>query len=181
MFEKMNIFNGPSLRILRFLGRKYREDYHTRELVRKLGISLGTASKCLKTLEQEDLLIKKERGRLSIYQANMENPILRELKLLFTIIDLEDLINDIKNKSDRIILFGSCATGEDTSESDIDLFILTDKARSINKIIDIHQKEISRHISPVIVTNKEFRELRDEDRAFYSQIMKGRSLYEVSV
>lgn len=181
MFEKVNIFSGPSLRILRFLGRRYREDYHTRELVRRLGISLGTASKCLKTLEEEELLIKTEKGRLSIYQANMENPVLCELKILFTLLDIEGMVKDLKKESEQIILFGSCATGEDTEESDIDIFILTDTPKSANKITSQYQKEISRRISPVIVTANEFRELKKEDRPFYSQIMKGRSLHEVPI
>jgi len=181
MFEKMNIFSGPSLSILKFLGRRYYEDYHTRELVRQLGISLGTASKSLKILTEEDLLIKRERGRLSIYQANMENPILRELKILFTLFDLEVMIKELKKDSSRIMLYGSCATGEDTSKSDIDLFVLTDNPRHVNEITTKHQKEISRHISPVIVTENEFRQIKREDQPFYNQIMKGRSLYEVSI
>lgn len=181
MFEKMNIFNNASLRILQFLGRRYREDYHTRELVRRLEISLGTASKSLKILEAEDLLIKKERGRLNIYQANMENPILRELKLIFTLLELKDLIKELKNESEKIILFGSCATGEDTEKSDIDLFLLTDNPLNANKIIVKSQDKILRHVSPIIVTNTEFRKLKKEDRPFYSQIMKGKLIYEVSV
>ncbi len=179
MFEKMNIFSGPSLSILKFLGRRYHEDYHTRELVRQLGISLGTASKSLKILTEEDLLIKRERGRLSIYQANMENPILRELKILFTLFDLEVMIKELKKDSSRIMLYGSCATGEDTFESDIDLFVLTDNPRHVNEITTKYQKEISRQISPVIVTENEFRQIKREDQPFYNQIMKGRSLYEV--
>lgn len=181
MFQKLNILSRPSLKILCFLGRRYREEYHTREIVRQLKISLGSASRSLNLLEKEELIKKEEKGKLSMYKANMENPILHELKIVFTLIEIEDIIKDIKNISSQIILFGSCSTGEDTQESDIDLFILSDANKKVNKIINIHQNEIERKISPVIFNDMELRTLKQKDKPFYSTIKKGRILYETSV
>jgi predicted nucleotidyltransferase len=39
--------------------------------------------------------------------------------------EINTLIQRLKETSSRIILFGSCATGEDTADSDIDIFIET--------------------------------------------------------
>jgi len=139
MFEKMNIFSKSSLKILCFLGRKYREGYHTRELARTLNIGLGSASKYLKILEKEELVLKEERGKMSIYRANMENPLLKELKVLFNLLDIDEMIKDLRKASSQIILFGSCAVGEDTDESDIDLFILSDDKKLVNRIVDQYQ------------------------------------------
>ena len=83
----MNIFSKPSLKILCFLGRRYREQYHTRELVRRLEIGLGSASRYLRILEKEGLVLKEEKGKLSIYKANMESPLLKELKIVFTLLE----------------------------------------------------------------------------------------------
>ena len=168
MFGKMNIPSRHAMRILCFLGRNYMEKYHTREIVRQLNLSLGTASKNLRILEEEELIIKENLGRLTIYQANMENPLLKELK-------------ELKEFSSKIILFGSCATGEDRQESDIDLVVLTGDIRHANKLVEKHQMDISRKISPIIMEEVEFRHLKKEDKPFYSRVMKGRTLYEISV
>jgi predicted nucleotidyltransferase len=181
MFQKMNIFSKPSLKILCFLGRRYREEYHTREIVRKVDISLGSASRSLNLLENEELVNKEEKGKLSRYKANMENPILRELKILFTLMEIEELITDLNLMSNQIILYGSCATGEDTQDSDIDLFIKSNNSKKVNKSINNHQKHIDRTVSVVVFNDMELRTLKEKDMPFYSRIKKGRLLYEVSV
>lgn len=181
MFQIMNIFSKPSLKIICFLGRRYRDQYHTRELVRRLEIGLGSASRYLRILENQELVIKEEKGKLSLYKANMENPLLKELKIVLTMTEIDGLIKNLKNVSSQIILFGSCADGEDSNESDIDLFILTDKEKQTNKILDHYQNSIKRRISPIILNDMEFRTLSQKDKPFYSRIKKGKILHELSI
>lgn len=181
MFEKMNIFARPSLKILCFLGRRYDEVYYTRELVRILKIGLGSASKYLRILEENELILKEKRGKLSLYRANMENPLYKEIKVIFTLMEIEDMIKDLRRLSIQMILFGSCADGEDTEKSDIDIFILSEKGKQVNKVINQHQDSIGRKLSPVIFDQTELRILRGEDKPFYSRIKKGRLLHELSV
>jgi predicted nucleotidyltransferase len=149
--------------------------------VRKVDISLGSASRSLNLLENEELVNKEEKGKLSRYKANMENPILRELKILFTLMEIEELITDMRLMSNQIILYGSCATGEDTQDSDIDLFIKSNNSKKVNKSINNHQKHINRTVSVVVFNDMELRTLKEKDMPFYSRIKKGRLLYEVSV
>jgi len=181
MFQKMNIFSKPSLKILCFLGRRYREEYHTREIVRKVDISLGSASRSLNLLEKEELVNKEEKGKLSRYKANMENPLLRELKIVFTLLEIEELLKDLKTTTNQIILYGSCAIGEDTQDSDIDLFIHSDNNKKVTKIINNHQKHIDRTVSLVVLSDIELQKLKQKDKPFYSRVKKGRLLYEASV
>ncbi len=62
MFEKMNIFSKPSIQIIQYLGRSYRDGYYVREISRNLGISLGSASQSLRILEEAGLVLKKHRA-----------------------------------------------------------------------------------------------------------------------
>lgn len=181
MFHILNIFSKTSLKIICFLGRRYTEEYHTRELVRQLKIGLGSASRYLSILEKQELITKEEKGKLSIYRANMENPLLKELKVVFTLMEIDEMIKDIRKVSSQIILFGSCFEGEDSEKSDIDLFILSDKAKQVNKTIEQYQNKTKRKISPVIVNDTELRTLKQKDKPFYSRIRKGRILYEISI
>ena len=49
------------------------------------------------------------------------NPSIKNFKIFMTINELTPLANTLKETTEKIILFGSCATGKDTSESDMDL------------------------------------------------------------
>lgn len=160
MFKIMNVFSKPSIQIILYLGRRYRDGYYVREISRNLGISLGSASQSLRTLEEAGLVLKEHRGRLVIYRANMQNFLLREFKILLTLLEIYPFILRLKEISSSIILFGSCATGEDTIDSDIDILIESDNKREITRLHDRYQEDIPRKISPIILDSTEFRNLR---------------------
>ena len=75
-------------------------------------------------------------------------------------------------------MFGSCGRGDDTINSDIDLFILTDNGNKdkINNIIESTKCE--RQINPVIVDTVEIMQLEKDDKTFYNEINKGIILWE---
>lgn len=176
MFGKMNIFSKPILKILLFLGRRYQNGYYVREIAGEVGIGLGSASEGLKNLEKMGFVIKEKRGRLSIHRANLDNPVYREMKVLFTLLEIKEVLENLRPLAGQIILFGSCATGEDTQESDIDLFIEADDKKAVGKRIDSYQVKTQRKISPVIMSPKEFIELREKDKPLYERIKSGRIL-----
>ncbi len=175
----MNIFSKPSIQIIQYLGRRYREGYYVRELSRNLGIGLGSASQRLRVLEEAGLVLKEKKGRLVIYRADMGNPLLREFKILFTLIEINPLISNIKEISSKIIVFGSTASGEDTEESDIDIFIAAEDKKKVSELIESFQKKIERKISPIIMNSYEFRNLAAKDKPLYERINMGKIIYEV--
>ena len=179
MFKIMNVFSIPSIEIIRYLGRRYRDGYYVREISRNLGISLGSASQSLRTLEEAGLVSKEHKGRLVIYRANMQHFLLREFKILLTLMEIDPIILRLKEVSTRIILFGSCAAGEDTIESDIDIFIESDIKREVAMLHDRYQEEFSRKISPVILDASEFRNLEVKDRPLYERINMGKVIHKV--
>ncbi len=179
MFEIMNIFSKPSIQIIQYLGRRYREGYYVRELSRNLGIGLGSASQSLRGLEEAGLVLKEKKGRLVIYRADMGNPLLRQFKLLFTLIELDPLISNIKEISSKIIVFGSTASGEDTQESDIDIFIAAEDKKKVSELIESFQKRVERKVSPIIMNTFEFRNLATKDKPLYERINMGKIIYEV--
>jgi len=111
----MNILSGASFTLLRFLGRHYHDGYYVRELARLLGIGVGSASETLARLAEAGLVHREERGRLVVYRAAMDSPLLREVKICATLIELNPLILCLRGDVTRVILFGSTATGDDTT------------------------------------------------------------------
>jgi predicted nucleotidyltransferase len=178
MFKKMNIISKPSLSILLFLGRRYHEGFYVRELSRALDMGVGTASESLRELSEAGLVNREEKGRIVVYQAEMKSLLLRELKVCFTLLELNTLVFQMRDFASRIILFGSCARGEDTVESDVDLFIETSRKREVSDFIASFQRDFDREISPIILSPREFMSLKQKDRALYERIMNGKILLE---
>jgi len=176
MFKNLNILETPPFVILTFLGRNYRQSYYVRELATILPISTGAASGYLRILEESGLLLSERKGRTLLFRADISHPLVRESKILATLIELSPIISAGKGLVIRMILFGSCSTGEDTADSDIDLYIETASRPEISDMLSRYGGTIPRKISPVIVSPEEARQLRARDRPFFERIRTGKLL-----
>ena len=176
MFEKVNI-TPLGLQTLIFLARNPDKQFYLREIAKILNKSVGGVHKILKSLKEMDFIKEYKSGKNLYYQINQSNPSIKNFKIFVTINELTPLVNKLKETSEKIILFGSCATGEDTNESDIDLLILTNEKEKVNKYVI--QKRFERKIQAVVVNTAEFIKLKEQDKAFYQEIKKGVTLWDV--
>ena len=176
MFKIMNIFTTPALEALIFLGRNYRNSYYVRELATHLSISTGSASSQLRALREAGLLTSEQKGRTLLFRANISHPLVREVKIFASLLELSPVISERSNIIVRMILFGSCATGEDTADSDIDLYIETTDREKANALLSRVGSALSRKLSPIVVTTEESAQLRARDRPLFERIRSGRVL-----
>lgn len=154
------------------------QEYHEREIVRKTGVSKGSANKILRLLAELDLLVRERKGRMVFYRLNVKEPTVKQFKVFVNVYTLKRLVEMLKQHSRRMVLFGSCAQGTDVKESDLDLFILTsEKAYVRNKISEFNRKS-ERKIAPIIVDANEFISLKKEDKPLYENIESGVILWE---
>jgi len=93
-----------------------------------------------------------------------------------TTTELNPLVENLKKTAEKIILFGSCATGDDTLDSDIDLFILTQDIQRVNEYLK--KKHLERKIQAVVVNATGLVKLKEKDKAFYQEINKGMILWD---
>jgi len=156
-------------------------DFYEREIARKIGISYGSANRVLNELYSRGLLLRKQKGKMLFYRINSFDPMYRQFKILNTIAFLRPLILELKKMSTQIILYGSCARGEDTSESDIDLYIVTEEKRTTRRKIE--EADLGRgfediQIQPVIVSAVEALDGEKTDTDFLSLVREGLVLWE---
>ncbi len=177
MFYMANICSEKSFIIVRYLGRRYNNSFYVRELARELDLALGPVSETLKELEKAGILERKVRGRIVTYRANMESPLLREMKVIITLLECSLFLMELKKAALRVILFGSCARGEDTFDSDIDLLIETDDREKAASVVNSNEFIGGRKLSAIIMSPDEFRSLKGRDRPFYERVMQGKVLY----
>jgi len=152
--------------------------YHGREVVRRTGVSVGGANQMLRSFANLGLLLREKQGRMLFYRANMDNPLVRQLKILFTLLQLDDLMKQAKPSSHRIILFGSSAEGTDVKESDIDLLLLTNEKSQLTDVVHKFNAKSQRRIAPIILDPQGFSKLRREDTALFDRISRGMILWQ---
>jgi predicted nucleotidyltransferase len=100
-----------------------------REIERALKLPLPSVIRYCNELEKEGILALAKIGNVSFYTANRSSETfllekkLYNLKMIYTSGLIEYIKQELSNPA--IALFGSFAKGEDTEESDIDLYIET--------------------------------------------------------
>ena len=167
------LFRRSARVLIAHLGRNYSQKFHVRELARSLDYDVSIISKNLKQLEEAGLVTHEDVGNLVFYQANMKSVLLRQLKICLTLLDLTDLIRDLDPFTTNCFLYGSCAKGEDTYESDIDLFIETPDKKAVQSILSTYQRKIARTLSPIVNTPDETYRLKTKDKILFTHIQQG--------
>lgn len=101
-----------------------------REISRRIKISTPMVSKIVKKLKKRNLIkIDKEKNIFKV-RGNIENEEFRELKRIYNIFSLMELKNFLVRELNPsfICVYGSYAFGEDIENSDIDIFVESEKS-----------------------------------------------------
>jgi len=162
-------------KIIIFLGGYPEREFFSKEIAGKLGISLGGTHNALKYLTKEKIVDAEQKGNMKFYRINDENPLVKQLKTTDVIEKLLPLINKIKQDCEEIILFGSASRGEQTRNSDIDLFILTHTPEDVKKNIGKYKKKIP--VKSVVKTPNQWSELEIKEPEFYKEVKRGVKLF----
>ncbi len=167
----MNV-TPASIAVLKLLARSPDQKYYVREIASITGVSVGGCHKILGNLSAMGLIGRESRGRNLYYTIVMTNPAVTHLKIFLNIQDLYGVLKSVRDRCSRIVMFGSCSTGEDTLESDIDLLVITESTDKVHRLI-LKSWKGSRRLHPVMMRPVEYITLKDSDRALYDEIRKG--------
>jgi len=168
-------------KVLSLLVKFSDQEFYEREVSRKLGISAGSANRALNELYLDGAITRREKGRMYFYSVDSSNALLIELKKLVNLMLIEPLLEELKKMSSRIILYGSCALGTDSSESDLDLFIGSTSKKGVSNAINGFTFPIgfeSIHIQSVIKTPVELLKGGESARTFMEEVERGILLWE---
>jgi len=168
-------------KVLGFLAKFSDKEFYERQVARQLGISYGSANRALNELYSTRAVTRRREGKMYFYSIDSPNAALSEFKKLVNLMLIEPLVEELKKMSNRIILYGSCALGADTSESDIDLFVISNSKEDVSNVISSFQFPRgfeSIHIQPVIKTPVELLESRESESSFLEEIESGITLWE---
>jgi len=182
MPEKLDFITPTLMSVFGLFLEDPMQEYHEREVIRRTGVSKGSANKILRMLADLDFLIRERKGRMVFYKLDTEEPAVRQLKILSNIFMLRKLLSQLKRHSKKIVLFGSCAQGTDVKESDIDMLVLASEKSeksAVREIISEFNQRNKRKIVPIVIDTNEFVELEREDKPLYENIERGIVLWKM--
>ena len=163
-------------KVLDYLANHPGEQLLANEIQGKLKISRGGVNQSLRELAEEGLICREKKGNIFLYSLNHSSPVVKQYKILKNTEMVYPLANKLKEASEKIILFGSSARGEDVSESDVDIFILTREPDAAAKIIQ--QYKIKRKIQMIIRTPAAYTDMESKEPVFFEEINRGITVME---
>ena len=135
----------------------------------QLGLSKGLVSKYFQILLKEQML-RKEKGKLFAD----DNASVKAVKILLTLKRIGTKIFSKYSFVTAAGLYGSCARGENTEESDVDLWVRVkdvEEAKIASLTSEINKK--IRSVKLLFLSDKKIEKLRKEDIMFYHSLSFG--------
>jgi len=172
------LFTTTQQKVLGLLYTHPEKSFYTKEIIRATGMGVATIKRELDRMLDAGIISMTKVGNQHHYKADADCPIYSELlsivKKTFGIVDvIKFALLPLADHINWAFIFGSVASGKETSGSDIDLLIigdvgLTDIASGLYEI----QDTLGREINPKIYSNEEWIRMKNKKDAFIKEILK---------
>ena len=156
------------------------EQYNSRSISKKVGMSHAGAFKVLKTLEKQGIVKSKEIGKSRVYSLILDNPItIKEIEMALLIEAQRhkrwcEEFKGVKELSKFVILFGSILRKEKEAR-DVDVLVVAEnnKFKEIKGVIEKINSISAKKIHLLLQNKNEFEEdIRDKNKAML-EVIKG--------
>ncbi|MCL7474585.1 MAG: nucleotidyltransferase domain-containing protein [ANME-2 cluster archaeon] len=172
MYDLSHVFTKSNLKILRLL--KKEEGLYIREIAEILAISPFSVHNSFKLFKKLGFFEeKKVKNRKTIYLVR-DNPI---LKKIFSLINISDLSGNESFKklikSGKVGVYGSFASGEDTKESDIDLWFYKQENVSYIELREITreiEKDFGMEVKLLVLHDSKIKDIMENDPEFFYRL-----------
>jgi uncharacterized protein len=157
------------------------EEVHIREIERRTQLNDRTIRQELIKLLKLDLVIDRKDSNRVYYRANKINPLYPEIhNLVLKSAGLRDILWDALNCDGIQIafVFGSISEGKETSESDVDLFVIGSLGmRKISSLLSGIADKIGREINTHVMTGDEIKKRYSSKDHFIDSVIKTKKLF----
>lgn len=152
--------------------------FYLNEIVREVGLGVGTVQRELRVLTHAELIRRTVQGKQVFFQANPDCPVYTELRALVektmgVPVALRNLLSPLAKQIEAAFIYGSLARGDAVVESDVDLLVVGDvPALKLAAVLTQAEGKLRREVNPVVFPREEFRErLRRRDH-FLTTVMR---------
>ena len=159
--------------------------WYASELARRLGVPSSSLQRDLRDLTKAGLLKNHRQGRMAYYQANSDSPVFPDLRgLLLKTAGLVDvLLDDLRPLAAKLriaFVYGSIASGQEQSDSDIDLMVVGRVSPAELALPLRHARELlGREINPTVYSPAEFDKKRAAKDHFLTNVLAKPRLFVI--
>jgi len=169
--------------IFRLLYGPAEEELYVREIERRTGLNDRTIRQEIAKLLKLDLVLDRKDSNRIYYRANKSNPLYPDIRnLVLKSIGLVDILKGaLKNNRIQIaFIFGSLSEGKESSESDVDLFVIGNLGmREVSRLLSGVPEKIGREINPHVMSSDEIKKRNNEKDNFISNVIKSSKLFVI--
>jgi uncharacterized protein len=179
------LFGSVRREVLALLIGRPDERFYLREILRAVGGGSGAVQRELKQLTEAGLVDREARGNHVYFSANREAPIFPELRgIVEKTAGTVDLVRASiapllsQGRIEIAFIFGSVASGGQTTRSDVDLFIVGDV--SLAEVVPALRKveeRLGREVNPSVFRSSEFHSKLKRGSAFLKRVLTGPKLF----
>jgi predicted nucleotidyltransferase len=156
-------------------------DFYVRELERITGEDYKNITLELRKLEAIGLLYSRKQGNLKYYGLEKDFLLYEELKSIFA--KTRGAIPTLQKALSKeggihfAFIYGSLASGEETSKSDIDLMVIGEiPLEHLLKILREPERALARDINPSLYDFSEIRKRLEENDPFIRRVLDSRKI-----
>lgn len=167
-------FSAPEQKVIRLLLSESTTTFPLRTLASRLkGVrGLGGVDGLTKVLsELQDLGLVEFVDNNRAVRLHNEAPAARTLKSLVSLCEMEGVATMLSPFSSRGILFGDRARGEAHSDSEYELFVVSDEDSHIRQLVESHP--LGKSIQVTVWTQDEFHEIESKDPTLLNRLHSG--------
>ena len=173
------IGNKKALEVVLFLAYHSGQTFSYGQLQHKTKLAKATLTKWLHFMTHLNYIICTTIGRNKMYTINKDKAVIKQLKILVNVSQLNSFSGVLHKSGYEVYLFGSAARGEDIETSDIDILLIGKSNReALMDEVRALEKKLHKEIKLQLFTAGEWLRLREKDPAFYERVEKDKILLQ---
>jgi len=172
------LFSNTQQRVLGLLFGQPRRSFYATELIGLTGAGSGAVQRELARLEASGLVTVHRVGTQKHYQANPASPLFGELvsiasKTFGLAEPLREALAPFARRIVAAFIYGSVAKRRDTSRSDIDLMVVSDKLTYADLFgtLEPLAARLGRVVNPTVYSRRELAKRIKEGNAFVKRVL----------
>lgn len=172
------LFTKGQQRVLSLLFGHPGRSFFANEIIRQTGGGAGAIHRELKTLTLAGVLTENSIGNQRHFQANPKCPIFAELlgivRKTFGVSGvLHEALRPFAGQIELSFIYGSVARGEENSNSDVDLLVISETLAypDIFPALAEAEKQLLRTVNPTLYKPGELQRKQQEGNAFVNRIL----------
>jgi len=139
------------------------------DIARRLHLSKGVVSKYFSILKRKGIL-RKSKGKFLVE----DNSMVKSIKILFNLQRIPGSLFKKYKFIEAVGLYGSCAKGENTVDSDVDLWIKVKEAKEEELAhLTTEVKKKIKNVKPIYLTEDKLAQIKKKDIPFYHSLFFG--------